>query len=680
LVLVTEIFEAKILELSGLELHYLIGDINERLNAGYYVGSISSISEDSFSLRMHHSSLPDIALVITTKGIWITKMKFRSFQDSPIINNMKTQIERAKFESIEQIGDERIAYVNFRHLDGRVRILVAEFFRKGNIIICDENKIIVAILNPVEVRHRTLKTGLIYHPPPPRGINVFELSTTDLLELHKKEVDRDIEVEKWFGRNVSLSKKFIDEIVSRASMKHRKLKDTNSADMEMLFELTKGVVLDLSNPVKHTPLVVLDNERRPIDVMPLRLGSIPPSVEVVSSGSLMEAVDTVMSHMLIQEATDARTVDLESKITVLKHDYDQQIKAEAEVLSKSNAIRKLAHDFMASSITNVNDTEDQSFIRTLEEHSSRIVTMGGRKFLEIENESIPFDPRLPKMSSLLFDRAKELERGCQSIRNAKSKLLGQMQELRDKAVSVQKKVVVKPQIEKEWFERYRWFISSDGFLCIGGRDSSSNSAIIRKHLTEHDLVFHAEVHGSPFFIIKSALHNGLQTNEESIMEAAQATVSFSRAWKDGLSVADAYWVASGQVKKGAPTGQFLPRGSFVVQGKRNYIKGVTISLALGITSLDKRYTLMCGPQEAVKRRSLAYCVLLPGGIDPMHMAKRFKAEMINLFSAPPENRDLFEYLKELSTDDVVKTLPHGQSKILLTRKGDFEANQNKSSQ
>jgi predicted ribosome quality control (RQC) complex YloA/Tae2 family protein len=667
------------MELSGLELHYLIGNINERLNAGYYVGSISSISRESFSLRMHHSSLPDIALVLSTKGLWITKMKFRSFQDSPIITNMKTQIERAKFESIEQIGDERIAYVNFRHLDGRVRILVAEFFRKGNVVICDENKTIIAILNPVEVRHRTLRTGLIYHPPPPRGINVFELSIRDLLELHKKEVDRDIEVEKWFGRNVSLSKKFIDEIVSRANMKHRKLKDTTNADMEIIFELTKGIIFDLSNPNKHSPLVVLDNEKRPSDVIPFRPDSIPSGIAVVSSGSLMEAVDTVMSHMLIQEATDARTINLESKITDLKHDYDQQIKAEGEVLSKSNAIRKLAHDLMTSA-TIVNDAGDQSFTRTLEEHSSRIVTMGGRKFLEIGNESIPFDPRLPKMSSLLFDRAKELERGCQSIRNAKSKLLGQMQELRDKAVSVQRKVVVKPQIEKEWFERYRWFIGSEGFLCIGGRDSSSNSAIIRKHLTERDLVFHAEVHGSPFFIIKNASRNGLETNEESIIEVAQATVSFSRAWKDGLSVADAYWVASGQVKKGAPTGQFLPRGSFVVQGKRNYIKGVTISLALGITSLDKRYTLMCGPQEAVKKRSLAYCVLLPGGIDPMNMAKKFKAEMINLFSTSSENRDLFEYLKELSTDEVVKTLPHGQSKILLTRKGDFEPNQNKINQ
>ena len=68
----------------------------------------------------------------------------------------------------------------------------------------------------------------------------------------------------------------------------------------------------------------------------------------------------------------------------------------------------------------------------------------------------------------------------------------------------------------------------------------------------------------------------------SLHQVAQATVSFSRGWKDGLSSADAYWVKADQIKKGAPTGQFLPKGSFVIEGKRNYIKGVEIRLALGI--------------------------------------------------------------------------------------------------
>ncbi len=663
----------KIMELSGLELHCLIEDINQKLNQGYYVGSISSISRNSFSLKMRHPSLSDVILILSTTGIWITKMNFRTFEDSPIISSMKSEIERAKFESIEQIGDERVAYLKFRHLDGRLRILVAEFFRKGNVIVCDENNVILTILNPVEVRHRILRTGMTYQSPPPRGINIFDLSIGDLLELRDKEIDPDIEVEKWFGRNISLSKKYIEEVITRARMKHRKLSDTTRGDIEEVFELTRKLVFDVCDTSTHKPLVVLDNAGRPINVIPFRLESITEGAAFVPHETLMEAVDSVFSEVLIEEGSSTRTVVLDNKIAVLEHDYNQQNQAESEVIAKSNAIRKLAQELITLPNA-VTDIQDKSLSSVLEKNSSKIVTIAGKKFLEIVDESIPFESRLPRISSLLFDRAKELERGCQSIRIAKSKLVEQMEDLRRRADLLQKKVAVKPQVEKEWFERYRWFIGSEGLLCIGGRDASSNSAIIRKHLTDQDLVFHAEVHGSPFFVIKNVPSNDAEQLKTSLLEAAQATVSFSRAWKDGLSVADAYWVIPDQVKKGAPTGQFLPKGSFVIQGKRNFVKGVEIRLALGVIILEKKYALMCGPQEAVKKKSIAYCVLLPGGNDPTNVAKKFKQELVRVCSDISEEfKELLEYLKSISIDEIVKTVPHGQSKILITKKGDLLA-------
>ena len=30
------------------------------------------------------------------------------------------------------------------------------------------------------------------------------------------------------------------------------------------------------------------------------------------------------------------------------------------------------------------------------------------------------------------------------------------------------------KLHKEWYEKFRWFYSSEGFLCIGGRDSTTN--------------------------------------------------------------------------------------------------------------------------------------------------------------------------------------------------------------
>ena len=226
--------------------------------------------------------------------------------------------------------------------------------------------------------------------------------------------------------------------------------------------------------------------------------------------------------------------------------------------------------------------------------------------------------------------------------------------------------MVQKQAAKEWYERYRWFVTGDGLLAIGGRDASSNSALVRKHLTEDDIVFHAEVHGSPFFIVKNASAPAQAGSiEPSLLQVAQATVAFSRAWKDGLSSADAYWVLPEQIKKGAPTGQFLPKGSFVIEGKRSYVKGVEVRLAVGVTEIEGRETLVCGPEEAVKKRSLVYAVLLQGGLDPMNAAKKAKAELVK---AAGEG-DLGESIKRMSLDDFVRALPTGQSRISFAARG-----------
>src|SRR3989344_4664974 len=52
----------------------------------------------------------------------------------------------------------------------------------------------------------------------------------------------------------------------------------------------------------------------------------------------------------------------------------------------------------------------------------------------------------------------------------------------------------------QWYEKFRWFFSSEGFLVIGGRDATSNEVIIKKHTESDDLVFHTDMAGSPFFV------------------------------------------------------------------------------------------------------------------------------------------------------------------------------------
>ena len=655
------------MELSGIELRYLVNEIKSKINPAYYVSSINAVTKPSFLFKMHHPKDPDIMLMVSTKGIWITRLKFESFEENKMINILKAELERAKIESIEQLGSERIITVKFRHLDEKVRYMVVEFFGDGNIVLCDGNMQIMGILKPIEVRHRMLKIGFRYAPPPPRGIDVYDITLEQLQAMREDKQSDSLDVVKWIGRKISIPKKYVEEIAIRAGISSLTVGQLSEEDMERLYEIIKEIISDIVSEKSHQPYVILGQNEKAIDAIPIKTAHLS-KLNVKKTPSYMDAVDEVLSNDLMDLGRNIRTIEIDERITALQHDIAEQIKAKELVLSKANLIRNVAHKLMQLSYQGVQSITESSVNKLLAENSANIILEKGLKYLEILEELILIESNLPKLSSALFTRAKEMERGNTAIEQSKARLEAQIQELRNQTISVRKKIIIKQQTSKEWYERYRWFITTDGLLAIGGRDASSNSAIIRKHLTENDIVFHAEVHGSPFFIIKNT--GNLEETGLSLQQVAVATVSFSRAWKDGISSADAYWVTPDQIKKGAPPGQYVPKGSFVIEGKRNYMKGLELRMAIGVARLENRYTVVCGPADAVKKSAIIYAILLPGGLQPLNVAKKIKSEFVRILGTSSNNGDLVDFVKTIMLEDFLRLMPSGQSKISLIANGE----------
>src|SRR5947199_9950330 len=134
------------MELSGIEIRYLINEINSRINREYYVSNIIAITRDSFLFRMRHSVDAEISLMLSVKAIWISKFKFKQVEENDLVTVIKNELERAKIESIEQYGSEMIITIRFRQFHGKLRVIIAEFFGTGNIILSDENMFILAVL------------------------------------------------------------------------------------------------------------------------------------------------------------------------------------------------------------------------------------------------------------------------------------------------------------------------------------------------------------------------------------------------------------------------------------------------------------------------------------------------------------------------------------------------------
>ncbi|XP_061370460.1 uncharacterized protein LOC133313150 isoform X2 [Gastrolobium bilobum] len=120
-----------------------------------------------------------------------------------------------------------------------------------------------------------------------------------------------------------------------------------------------------------------------------------------------------------------------------------------------------------------------------------------------------------------------------------------------------------------WFEKFNWFISSENYLVISGRDAQQNEMIVKRYMSKGDLYVHADLHGASSTVIKN--HKPVQPVPPlTLNQAGCFTVCHSQAW-DSKIVTSAWWVYPHQVSKTAPTGEYLTVGSFMIRGKKNFL-------------------------------------------------------------------------------------------------------------
>ncbi|OHE55959.1 MAG: hypothetical protein A3K61_07495 [Thaumarchaeota archaeon RBG_16_49_8] len=647
------------MEISGIELEHITAKLNNTL-AGYYVNNVYLINPNAALIRFHHSEKPDAQLVLSiSKGIWLTRYDLPRTSGG-IASKIRKEIPRSKIQKVTQPKGERIAVIEFKD-EPNTRNVILEFFGGGNIIVTDETQVIQAVLRPLRVRHRTVKTGEKYLLPPARGTDVSTLVKEDL----KPILETDLLVSRWLGRNLSLSKKYIEEILARADVNpEAQGLSLSDGDVQRLFDSLKEVEqLVISGDSEPT---VVYREGVPVDAAPFMLRAYK-GLETKRFGTFMEALDEVLTNEIRTEAQGTGSEGLRGRIEELQKSVEQQREAEKASLEAAEALRTFAKQLQQHVYQSMGQQKDEQVAVLRELGASEVASMKGRLTMKISGTKIETEAggSMMKIASEIFGEAKRLEEKIIAIRAAQLRLESGLKELEDSLEEQTSEAEAeKPEIrrEKAWYERYRWFKTSDGLLAIGGRDASSNSIIIRRYMEEDDIVFHAEIHGSPFFVLK-----GEPKTEKSIAETAQAVVAFSRAWGAGLAVADAYWMHPQQVKRQAPSGMFLAKGSFLIEGTKNYLRDIKTECAIGIADVEGNLAVMAGPPSALQRNSIVYVTLVPDKVKASDTAKKIKAELIRLLG---EDASSAAYVKQMSLDDFVRSLPAGGGRIVLKGRGE----------
>ena len=89
--------------LAGIELVYLVNDIGEK-TSGYYASNIWGINRNSLLFKLHHPTKPDIMLMVSSIGMWITDKKIDSIEPNKMLRRLRSDLLRSKLTKIEQIG------------------------------------------------------------------------------------------------------------------------------------------------------------------------------------------------------------------------------------------------------------------------------------------------------------------------------------------------------------------------------------------------------------------------------------------------------------------------------------------------------------------------------------------------------------------------------------------------
>ncbi len=257
-----------------------------------------------------------------------------------------------------------------------------------------------------------------------------------------------------------------------------------------------------------------------------------------------------------------------------------------------------------------------------------------------------------------YEESKKARQKAEGARKAIEDTLKKIRELEKNHDVSKSKVETKKKIvrEKKWYERFRWFYSSDKFLVVGGKDSTSNEILIKNHLEKNDLVFHADVHGAPFIIIKNP--ENVEIPERTKEETAQISGVYSSAWKSGIGSTDVYYVHPEQISKTPPSGEYIAKGAFMIYGKKEWFRGVKLEITIGL-KINDDVMVIAGLESAVIPNSDYHVKIGIGDEKSGELSKKIKEVMMK-----KSRKEDSEKIKKLDIQEIQRFIPAGKGRLI----------------
>ncbi len=696
------------LSLSGIDVRVIVKELQEEI-IGSWVVNIYHLPSGIFLFKLRKPQVGlQFLLIEPGKRIHLSDFnRIMPKEPSNFCKTLRSHLRDRRINSVEQRDLDRVVIINIGP-DRGINIVI-DLFGKGNMVMVSADNKIINAMSYRKMRDRDIHPGKKFVHMPAVDRDILRNGVDGLKDLLITN-NRIIPVmNNWLGLGPSYSRYILKEL----GIKKKKTADFTEEELDMIVEKAKElqeIILDH----KYDPVVYLDTEQadtEEIDMEEIDEDSIESEydeqwsdlpfnpeevvkilpwdqlkddgIERYKPSSFGKALDIFFSSQEEEEDISGETEELSTATEKLTNQLNQQLLHQQNLLKEGEKFRTdadaLYENFQpASELISIvyearrNKMKWEDIISRLELGKEKGIP-SARLFHSLQIKEATMKLELPNMGNSrvvtvdfrksltdnaneYYDKAKKNERKAKNADIAIERTRDKIKNIETDTQKLQTRVSNQDLVlkrRKAWYEKFHWTVAPNGMLIIAGTDASTNERIVKTYLDEDDLFLHADIQGAAATIIKTG---GKEVNDNTMRIAGIISVSFSAAWKLQRPTADAYAVEKDQVSLSAPTGQFMPKGGFMIYGSKTFIKDLPLKLYIGIIVEKHWARLIMSTVDQIDNASMI-AEIIPGAEQRGKIAKQMKKGFIK----HAKDKDINK-IKAIDLSDFALFIP-GASKI-----------------
>ncbi|MGB1697178.1 MAG: ribosome rescue protein RqcH [Thermoplasmatota archaeon] len=617
-------------------------------------------AKDQIMLRLRKKGLGRLDLLFQLgKFLTIT----RKPPENPDKPSMVAQILRkdygnGRIMAVSQVGFDRILRMDVERGDG-MRSLVFEVFGDGNLLLLDADDVIALPMRGGDYGARSLRKGATYQPPP-GGADPFKLDL-DAFRAKGQEGVRD--VIRFLAVDLGFGPQWATELCAVADVpKNLPVAEANDAHWLALHQQVAALGAQLEKR-DLAPGIVFKGEES-VDAIPFPMQTAPGPLE--ESPSFVRALDGYFLGATDEDdgqTEDPRQPRFDAAVGKVQRQVDQMersmgkfVQDEADARAKGDALYAnfqtveglLAHltaarkhhswDEINAILADARKKDVPIAKQILELDGNNASALLALQDLEGHTVKVRVDVRktIQENAEIQYTAAKKAKSRQAGATTALVEAKARLQAIKDKGLDgfgAAPKANEGPQ-RHFWFESYRWTITPNKFLCVGGRNADQNDQVVKKYMRDGDRYVHAQIHGAPSVVVRASDGSSTEPEESDLLIAGQFAACASRGWRQ-FGQGSAYWVTPQQVNKTPRSGEFVPKGAWIVHGKRNIMDKLPMEWAVAMVHFNMAGTpvepdddprlvkkLVGGPIQGLQPFADRIWKLVPGDVEPNDAAAR----------------------------------------------------------